>query len=125
LPYRVFPLNAAPHLRQIRYPSLLHHPSGPTQGQPRRTTKFRTPESALNLVDTLATGFNAQVRSHLVSVLPDTSGRYSLELSTLFTSQRLSLRHSRAYRFTSCSRNQTASDALFGHASSKPEHSAM
>ena len=84
LPYRVFPLNAVPHPRQIRYLSILHHPSELAQVHPRRITKFRLPESMPNQADTLTTGFNAQVRSHPTSVLPDASGRYSLELSYPF-----------------------------------------
>jgi hypothetical protein len=63
----------------------------PAQVQPKGTTRFTTPKGITKQADAIATGSNAQVRSHPAPVLPDTSGRYSHELATLFTSQCLSL----------------------------------
>ena len=89
--YRVFPSNAASYLHQTRYLLKMRriyycrH-----KCQLRQTSNFYTPKGIQKKDDTVTTGFNARVRSRPITVLPDTSGRYSLELLTRSTSQCLS-----------------------------------
>ena len=61
-----------------------------TQVQLKQTSNLCMPESIQIPDEILTKGFNAQVRSRPIAVLPDTGGRYSLELLTLSTSQCLS-----------------------------------
>ena len=89
--YRVFPSNAASYLHQTRYLLKMRriyycrH-----KCQLRQISNFYTPKGIQKKDDTVTTGFNARVRSRPITVLPDTGGRYSLELLTRSTSQCLS-----------------------------------
>lgn len=103
---------------------LPHHSSRSAQVQPERTIRSIMPEGITKQIDAITTGSDAQVRSHPAPVLPETGGRYSLELSyPSFTSHCLSLQYSRAHGFTPRPRPFDNHHNPSG-TSSKPEHPA-